>query len=118
MSTDNDWEILGHYPSQTEARVVESFLVAAGFEVQLLDTHTHAFAPVRGDLMNRGMRLIVRKGQVEAARQVLAERQEASHLSIVDGPIPKVKRSGGEWIIIAIMLIIGLAVALSKNWFN
>jgi hypothetical protein len=78
-----EWVLLGNFEAQTEARVVESFLRAQGLEVQLLDTYMQALLPLRGLGPGSGMRLMVRRSDLEAARELLVKVENAARLSVV-----------------------------------
>lgn len=110
MTDDPEWSLLNHYDSQSEARVVESYLNANGIEARLLDTHTHPYAPVKG--LVKGMRLIVRTEQLEAAQTAL--REAGSHLSIVGDTPPKIEKSLAERVLIVVIVVVGVILLLAK----
>jgi hypothetical protein len=107
-SGDDGWAVLKTFDSESEARVVESFLRAQGFEVQLLDTHSHGFAPVKGLLKRQGLRLIVRESRLAEAEGAL-NNTTPTHLDIVTGEPPKIGAGRAEkaiWVLLLLILIL------------
>jgi hypothetical protein len=107
-----DWAVLESFTSESEARVVESFLRAQGFEVQLLDTHTNAYAPT-SQMLGRGMRLLVREKDLESARAMMIEGQRGSHLEIVGELQPVEKSPYEKWMVILVLIALAIAGAVS-----
>jgi hypothetical protein len=107
------WSHLKTFLSEGEARVVESFLLAQGIEVKLLDTHskyTH-ISPGRGQFA--GLRMIVRESDLDAARDLLAE-SERGQFNLVDGEVPpgvppRVTLGRERWIVLG---VVGLFVLM------
>ena len=75
--SEEGWSVLRRFDSEGEARVVESFLKAKGFDVQLLGAHSHQTTAVRGFAAGVGMRLIVRENDVAAANQAMLEAENS-----------------------------------------
>lgn len=73
--SDEEWLLLRTFESEGEARVVESFLLARGFEVELLGTFG-VYHAIPGKMAGSGLRLMVRPRHHAAATQALAESQE------------------------------------------
>lgn len=106
MSENDEWVVLKTFDTESEARVVESFLRAQGFEVQLLDTHSFGFVPLKGLVNKQGLRLIVRESQLTDAEEAM-NNSAPTHLSIAGEP-PKVGATRGEKIVW--MTLIGLLI--------
>src|SRR4051812_33618202 len=98
------WVLLKSFDSEAEARVVESFLRANDFEVELLDTRVVGSGAGRAG--PTGMRLMVRSEDLERARNLITEARRSSHLEIVEGTPPAVERSPFEkWIVLLLLLV-------------
>jgi hypothetical protein len=111
----DEWVVLESFPSEVEARVVESFLRAQGLEVQLLDTHMNTYAP--SSLSHgRGMRLTVRSADLERAKSLLVEGQRGSHLEIVGEQVPLARNSYEKWMIA--LLVFATALTLLLTYFR
>ena len=114
MSEAQEWVVLETYRSQSEARVVESFLTASGFEVQLLDALGQI--PARG---LGGMRLLVRAKDENAIRARLAEAERGTHLDLVDelGKAPPLFSQIDRTVLtlLVALAVLGLAIA---RWLN
>ena len=111
---NESWALLNQFESVVEARVVESFLRAQGFEVQLLDTHTpiHRLMPFRG--AGSGLRLMVRTQDEAKARELLRETQKGFHLEIV-GELQPIEKSRAErWIFVFLILLAALVYFAGK----
>lgn len=108
-----EWTVLNAYESEVEGRVVESFLTAQGFEVQLLDTFGKRMTPTRGGLSG-GLRLMVRSKDLEAIRVVLQESQKGSHLSIVGEEQPLAKSPAEKWMLALLIALMTLVYMLTK----
>jgi hypothetical protein len=106
-----DWEVLSTYTSEVEARVVESFLLAQGLEVQLLDTHMNAYRPASRAL-GLGMRLMVRARDVERAKNLLNETQRSTHLEVVGEESAPLRNPFEKWIVILLILAAAIAGVL------
>jgi hypothetical protein len=120
-----DWVVLHNYDSQSEARVVESFLRAQGFEVQLLDTYSQTFLPSMALGPGTGMRLLVRKQDEAKARESLMLAASSSHLNLVQdadpdsfvSSPPKVGTRFAERAVILLLALLALLVYLSGRMF-
>lgn len=108
---NDQWEILDAFNSESEARVVESFLRAQGIDVQLLDTHVNSIPAVRASVS--GMRLMVRASDLERAREALAEAKRPSHLEIIGQEIPIEKSPFERWAIFAFIALAALVYSLT-----
>lgn len=69
--------LLSSYDSEGEARVVESFLRANGFDVELMGTKTQPYSLV-AKITGGGLRLMIASEQLPAAKQKLAEIEKAN----------------------------------------
>ncbi|MGE3681829.1 MAG: DUF2007 domain-containing protein [Bdellovibrionales bacterium] len=114
-----EWTLLAEFESQTEARVVESFLRAHGFDVRLLDTHMQGWLPVQLG-RSSGMRLLVPARDVQAAREALASAQRSTHLSLIPeaGESPPPVISGTERLIIALLIALAIVALLATHVFS
>ena len=111
--SDKEWTVLRKFDSEGEARVVESFLRAKGFEVQLLGAHSHqAVSAVRGFQAGAGMRLIVRETDATAATQAMKEAEAAGSPEFNTGTPPPLTGQR-DYIIVTLILVLALIVALS-----
>lgn len=112
-----DWTVLENFDSQSEARVVESFLKAQGLDVQLLDTFSQTFLPARALGPGSGMRLLVHKQDEPRARQLLQEVQSSSRLHLVhdvqETPNPPFERSSNRRVIFFLLALVALLVCLA-----
>jgi hypothetical protein len=107
-----DWAVLESYESEVEARVVESFLRAQGYEVELLDTFGRRMVAAVGK--SGGLRLMVRARDVEAVRAVLIESQRGTHLSVAGEETPVLKSPLEKWLVVGLLLLAALVFILTR----
>lgn len=112
MSTNDDWTLLRTFKSEVEARVVESFLRAQGFEVQLFDVHTNSMPALRPAM--DGMRLMVRASFVAEAEAVLTAAQRPSHLEIVGEELPVARSRFEFWMVWLLVVLAGTVFLLLR----
>lgn len=111
--SDAEWTVLRKFDSEGEARVVESFLRAKGFEVQLLGAHSHqAVSAVRGFQAGAGMRLVVRETDATAAEQAMKDAEQAGSPEFNAGKPPPIYGQR-DYAIIALLVALALIVALA-----
>lgn len=118
-----DWTLLETYPSQTEARVVESFLKAQGLEVELYDQHSayNLFPARKGQT---GMRLMVLKRDLEMAQELVNNAKVGSHLSLIDSQAEGMEVTKlppffnrREWIAGALFALLVVILALTVSFY-
>lgn len=115
--SEDEWKVLETYNSEAEARVVESFLTAQGFEVRLLDTYTmnRLLLPTGGPAA-AGLRLMVRASDFAGARESLDANSRASHLEIVGTEQPVVRSPWERWAFVALIALIILVLFLTHTF--
>src|SRR5262245_9785884 len=112
----SEYVVLRTFDSEVEARVVESFLKAKGFDVQILGAHMHQMVSVKG-YSGTGLRLIIKEEFAAGAEQAMkdAELKGAPELNAGTPPPLMSKR---DYIVMALFVALGLIVfAISRlSW--
>lgn len=68
----SNWSLLKVFDSEAEARVVESFMKAKGFTVELLGVYAYGETG-RGTMAGNGLRLMVLENEFDRAKKALDE---------------------------------------------
>ena len=113
---EQEWVVVESFTSEAEARVVESFLRANGFAVQLLDTHApYRIQPTAGLIADGGMRMLARAEDLAAIKQILVEGQKPTHLEVMGELQPVYKSRYEKWILGLMLIVILLLSIISRH---
>ncbi len=110
--SEEGWSVLRRFDSEGEARVVESFLKAKGFDVQLLGAHAHQTTAVRGFDAGVGMRLIIKETDAANANQAMLDAENSGTPELNTGSPPPSLLVRRDYIVMAMLAALSLSIYL------